>query len=232
MLHPATRDPESMSRTELIARVDQLEATLEAMREANQPAVEMALQTAFGLSNSECKFLMLLADGKPRRKDQLHSGLYSDRIDDPPEVKIIDVFVCKVRKKVDRYGLVIETIWGSGYRLNDAGGVLAKVAAGEKPEKVQPPRERRGNPPHLEKRKGYTDFKSLLAELHRRADGRGVCRFTAREIAAAASVRRPISVLVDWLRVRNEIEIVQRAPHGRTGGGWVVRVLRRQKVAA
>jgi len=42
---------------------------------------------------------------------------------DEPELKIIDVFICKLRKKLakacdgEQY---IETIWGSGYRLRDA----------------------------------------------------------------------------------------------------------------
>jgi two-component system cell cycle response regulator CtrA len=41
---------------------------------------------------------------------------------DEPEVKIIDVFICKLRKKLadaaggDNY---IETVWGRGYVLRD-----------------------------------------------------------------------------------------------------------------
>ena len=36
---------------------------------------------------------------------------------DEPEMKIIDVFVCKVRKRLERAGLrnAIETVWGHGY---------------------------------------------------------------------------------------------------------------------
>jgi two-component system cell cycle response regulator CtrA len=41
---------------------------------------------------------------------------------DEPELKIIDVFMCKIRKKLgaasngDNY---IETVWGRGYRLRE-----------------------------------------------------------------------------------------------------------------
>ncbi|MDE3830273.1 helix-turn-helix domain-containing protein [Sinorhizobium meliloti] len=28
-----------------------------------------------------------------------------------------DVFVCKMRKKLARFGVTIETVWGQGYRL-------------------------------------------------------------------------------------------------------------------
>ena len=41
---------------------------------------------------------------------------------DEPEIKIIDVFVCKLRKKLaDASGGVnyIETVWGRGYMLKD-----------------------------------------------------------------------------------------------------------------
>ncbi len=47
--------------------------------------------------------------------DHLYGGL------DEPEAKIIDVFICKLRKKLDAAGShlpVIETVWGRGYRVN------------------------------------------------------------------------------------------------------------------
>jgi two-component system, cell cycle response regulator CtrA len=41
---------------------------------------------------------------------------------DEPEVKIIDVFVCKLRKKLARAGAdgIIGTIWGRGYMIREA----------------------------------------------------------------------------------------------------------------
>jgi two-component system, cell cycle response regulator CtrA len=57
--------------------------------------------------------------------DHLYGGM------DEPELKIIDVFVCKLRKKLaqatggDHY---IETVWGRGYRLRDPD--LTKRPAG------------------------------------------------------------------------------------------------------
>jgi len=36
------------------------------------------------------------------------------------EVKILDVFICKIRKKLEPFGIVIETVWGKGYTLNGA----------------------------------------------------------------------------------------------------------------
>ena len=52
---------------------------------------------------------------------------------DEPELKIIDVFVCKLRKKLaqategDNY---IETVWGRGYVLRDPAGRRDAAAEG------------------------------------------------------------------------------------------------------
>lgn len=43
---------------------------------------------------------------------------------DPREIKLVDVYVCKLRKKLDGLGVVIETHWGRGYSL----GVPVRLA--------------------------------------------------------------------------------------------------------
>jgi two-component system cell cycle response regulator CtrA len=51
---------------------------------------------------------------------------------DEPELKIIDVFICKLRKKLslaccgDNY---IETVWGRGYVLHDPDDQEQSLAA-------------------------------------------------------------------------------------------------------
>ena len=37
-----------------------------------------------------------------------------------PEMKIIDVYVCKLRRKLGAYDIEIETVWGWGYRMPQA----------------------------------------------------------------------------------------------------------------
>jgi two-component system cell cycle response regulator CtrA len=54
------------------------------------------------------------------RKDAMLSQLYS--IDEAePDQKIIDVFICKLRKKLAAAGAagLISTVWGAGYRLEE-----------------------------------------------------------------------------------------------------------------
>jgi two-component system cell cycle response regulator CtrA len=72
------------------------------------------------LTNKEYAILELLAmrKGTVLTKEMFLNHLYSGM--DEPEVKIIDVFICKLRKKLaDASGGVnyIETIWGRGYIL-------------------------------------------------------------------------------------------------------------------
>lgn len=72
------------------------------------------------LTNKEYAILELLAmrKGSVITKEMFLNHLYSSM--DEPEIKIIDVFVCKLRKKLsDAAGGVnyIETVWGRGYML-------------------------------------------------------------------------------------------------------------------
>ena len=74
------------------------------------------------ITSKEYSILELLAlrKGKTLSKEHFLDHLYGGR--DEPEQKIIDVFICKLRKKIqavsgDDHG--IETVWGSGYTLRD-----------------------------------------------------------------------------------------------------------------
>ncbi len=74
------------------------------------------------LTNKEYAILELLAmrKGTVLTKEMFLNHLYGGM--DEPEIKIIDVFVCKLRKKLaDLAGGTnyIETIWGRGYMLKD-----------------------------------------------------------------------------------------------------------------
>ena len=83
------------------------------------------------LTNKEYAILELLAmrKGTVLTKEMFLNHLYSSM--DEPEIKIIDVFVCKLRKKLSKSSggtNYIETVWGRGYMLKDYeenhGGLL------------------------------------------------------------------------------------------------------------
>jgi two-component system cell cycle response regulator CtrA len=64
--------------------------------------------------------LLSLRKGSTLNKDQFLNHLYNGI--DEPELKIIDVFICKLRKKLEHASggkNYIETVWGRGYVLRD-----------------------------------------------------------------------------------------------------------------
>jgi two-component system cell cycle response regulator CtrA len=77
--------------------------------------------------------LLSLRKGTTLTKEMFLNHLYGGM--DEPELKIIDVFICKLRKKLaaatggEHY---IETVWGRGYVLRDPqeAGATATVTSG------------------------------------------------------------------------------------------------------
>ncbi len=63
--------------------------------------------------------LLALRKGTTLTKEAFLNHLYGGM--DEPEVKIIDVFICKLRKKIEQVTgeNYIETVWGRGYVLRD-----------------------------------------------------------------------------------------------------------------
>lgn len=80
----------------------------------------------FGFTGREARLFLILkrAPGMQASKEAILNRLYADQIDDAPDVKIIDVFVCKMRKKLEGTDWRIETIWGAGYKLHGANLAL------------------------------------------------------------------------------------------------------------
>lgn len=68
------------------------------------------------LTGKEAEMLMQLASFEVATKDNLYRALYSGVFSDKDlvEIKIIDAYICKLRKKLP---FPIETIWGRGYRI-------------------------------------------------------------------------------------------------------------------
>jgi two-component system cell cycle response regulator CtrA len=76
--------------------------------------------------------LLSLRKGTTLTKEMFLNHLYGGM--DEPEPKIIDVFVCKLRKKLikvtggENY---IETVWGRGYTLRDPAEEMAPLKVAE-----------------------------------------------------------------------------------------------------
>lgn len=82
------------------------------------------LDKSFSLTKTEFVLLKSLALGAGRilTKEILHDAIYyqGGGAFDNPELKIVDVFVCKLRAKlraIDPRQTYIQTIWGKGYKF-------------------------------------------------------------------------------------------------------------------
>lgn len=65
---------------------------------------------------------LLRARGRVIKKEYMMEELYSMKViadSEVPDMKIVDVFVCKLRKKLRLIGLDIVTIWGLGWYLRE-----------------------------------------------------------------------------------------------------------------
>lgn len=74
--------------------------------------------------------LMAMRKGMIITKEAFLNHLYGGM--DEPEIKIIDVFVCKLRKKLAQAGAseLIVTVWGRGYMVREPSGSGASAETG------------------------------------------------------------------------------------------------------
>jgi two-component system cell cycle response regulator CtrA len=86
------------------------------------------------LTGKEYQMLELLAlrKGTTITKEMFLNHLYGGM--DEPELKIIDVFICKLRKKLEKFAqedrrVNIETVWGRGYILSEPHNAAAEENA-------------------------------------------------------------------------------------------------------
>jgi two-component system, cell cycle response regulator CtrA len=129
-------------REELVARIHAIirrsKGHSQSVIKTGRVAVNLDAKTvdvdgkAVHLTGKEYQMLELLSlrKGTTLTKEMFLNHLYGGM--DEPELKIIDVFICKLRKKLaeatagDNY---IETVWGRGYVLRDPVGGQARLAA-------------------------------------------------------------------------------------------------------
>jgi two-component system cell cycle response regulator CtrA len=84
----------------------------------------------FCLTANEAKIFGLLLKKPLVTKEFAVSAIYLHKQDEA-EIKIIDVWVCRMRRKLKPYGITIETVWGQGYRLPPESRAIAEKLLAE-----------------------------------------------------------------------------------------------------
>ena len=71
------------------------------------------------LTKTETDLFLALDRNRSRTlsRERIMTLLYGGQIDEEPDMKIIDVLVCKIRRKLKGFPVLIENSWGRGYRL-------------------------------------------------------------------------------------------------------------------
>jgi two-component system, cell cycle response regulator CtrA len=128
-------------RRELIARIQAIvrrsKGHSESVIKTGKLAVNLDTRTVeiagqpLHLTGKEYAILELLAlrKGTTLTKEMFLNHLYGGM--DEPELKIIDVFICKLRKKLANASQgrnYIETVWGRGYVLREPSEVEERIA--------------------------------------------------------------------------------------------------------
>jgi hypothetical protein len=128
---PRTRDEFRLALTsELIntrAELAEAQRTIRDFRiSADEPKV--MFRSVAGLTSCESALLATLVRRKRASKAVLYNAVYGDVAEqDRPGPKIIDVFVCKIRRKLQEYAsktgtdpVTLGTLWGTGYTIDEA----------------------------------------------------------------------------------------------------------------
>lgn len=107
----------SPSYEDVVAENRWLKEQLEVIRTA---PLKNPLRERFRLSPTESRLLSLLQAKGEVTREGIYAALFQRLDGDGPGIKIIDVFVCKIRKKLAAKGApgTIRNIWGQGYRLD------------------------------------------------------------------------------------------------------------------
>lgn len=89
------------------------------MAQVDDEDVIMELMRVFQISKQQAILLNVLLKKKTATKDALYSAAQAvHAIGQDTEPKIVDVVICKLRKKLSAHNFKIETIWGGGYYMS------------------------------------------------------------------------------------------------------------------
>ncbi|MBS1165671.1 MAG: CzcR-like response regulator [Proteobacteria bacterium] len=101
--------------------------TTKPIRLEARPDFLMNCKAAFGLTPAEGRLIQCLMQARACTKPHLHAVVAPEA-----EPKIIDVFVCKIRAKLRKFQVRIETIWGQGYAMPEESKrqLMARIGGG------------------------------------------------------------------------------------------------------
>lgn len=102
----------------LIQENDELRARIDELEEALFASPKIPFE--WGLTSSEARLVGCMLSRPLMTKDTAMAVLYRNDGKDEAVLKIVDVYICKARKKLTRFGIEIKTVWGQGYYIEES----------------------------------------------------------------------------------------------------------------
>lgn len=120
--HEAQLEALRRENQRLSDRIEELEYDLQRARGLSEPGEVWREPPELLLTKKEARVLRLLAERAPTivTKQSALDYLYESM--DEAQIKIVDVFICKIRAKIKGLPVEIETIWGQGYVMSREHG--------------------------------------------------------------------------------------------------------------
>jgi DNA-binding response OmpR family regulator len=112
------------------ARIRQLEIEKQRLLDENEVlksalAGSVTVPREWGLTPKQADLMRVLIRRPVASYDACMAGLYSDRIA-PPDQRIINVLISRMRRKLLPFGIEIRTVWGIGYELDEGARARLK----------------------------------------------------------------------------------------------------------
>jgi DNA-binding response OmpR family regulator len=96
---------------------DQRALQISRMVRENREALHLAAMQLFSLPPSGARVLVKLLETERTSREVLHVAL--SRTSDPvSDIKVVDVAICSMRKRLEKFGIEIVTLWAYGFQLS------------------------------------------------------------------------------------------------------------------
>jgi two-component system cell cycle response regulator CtrA len=121
---------------DVVARLEVVERENALLRERIARLEEclgmtQAYPIELGLTPAEGRVFGVLMRRDIATKDAVMATLYSALGKDEADLKITDVLICKIRKKVIPFGVSIKTVWGQGWTMPSASKAIVQSMMGK-----------------------------------------------------------------------------------------------------
>jgi hypothetical protein len=104
------------SRADLIEKIELLEARIKDLEAAL--GAEFHAPACFGLTPVQERLLGALISRDRLSRDAAYAVIYNDYAKEPPAPKVLDTFMCHVRKKLAPADIVFTTHFGLGWSMD------------------------------------------------------------------------------------------------------------------